>query len=88
VRAPAPVELWIGSGSRRTRRIRLPRELAAAGFEQIDIEPTRIYTIDDANRFLTAQSIDVDALAPHADGSFARAFIRATKPVGEVESRH
>lgn len=42
----------------------------------------------DASQFLTAQNVDVDALAPHVDGKFAGAFIRATKPVGEVESRH
>jgi len=55
-------------------------KLREAGFESIDIEPTRVYTIDDARRFLTAQGIDVDAIAPAVDGKFKSAFIRALKP--------
>ena len=57
-------------------------KLAAAGFEQIEIEPTRIYRAEDAREFLSGQGIDVDALAPQVDGKFLSAFIRAVKPVG------
>jgi len=55
-------------------------KLAAAGFTQIEIEPTRIYRTADAREFLAGQGIDVDALAPQVDGKFLSAFIRAVKP--------
>ena len=55
-------------------------KLTAAGFEQIEIEPTRIYKAADAREFLAASGIDADALAPQVDGKFFSAFIRAVKP--------
>jgi hypothetical protein len=51
-----------------------------AGFERIGIEPTRVYDVQDARRFLTGQGIDVDAIAPQVAGKFMSAFIRARKP--------
>jgi hypothetical protein len=59
-------------------------KLAAAGFENIDIEPTRIYAVEDARQFLTAQGIDVDAIAEEVDGKFMSAFVRASKPERQV----
>src|ERR1700693_3527353 len=55
-------------------------QLAAAGFTQIEVEPTRIYRTDDAREFLAGQGIDVDAIAPQVDGKFMSAFLRAVKP--------
>ena len=55
-------------------------KLAAAGFEKIEIEPTRIYRAEDAREFLSGQGIDVDAIAPQVDGRFFSAFLRAVKP--------
>ena len=55
-------------------------KLSVAGFEQIDIEPTRVYRAEDAREFLSGQGIDVDKLAPQVDGKFFSAFIRAVKP--------
>ncbi|HKH99583.1 MAG TPA: arsenite methyltransferase [Candidatus Sulfotelmatobacter sp.] len=55
-------------------------KLAAAGFEQVEIEPTRIYRAEDAREFLSGQGIDAEALAPQVDGKFLSAFIRAVKP--------
>jgi hypothetical protein len=52
----------------------------ASGFEHVDIEPTRIYHVEDAREFLAAEGIDVDAIAPQVDGKFMSAFIRAVKP--------
>ena len=52
----------------------------SAGFEQIEIEPTRIYRIEDAREFLSAEGVDVDAIAPQVDEKFMSAFIRAVKP--------
>ena len=59
-------------------------KLAGAGFEQIEIEPTRVYGAEDARESLSAAGIDVDALAPQVDGKFVSAFIRAVKPAGEA----
>ena len=56
-------------------------KLAAAGFEQIDIEPTRVYRAEDAREILSAEGVDVDAIAPQVDGKFMSAFVRAVKPV-------
>jgi arsenite methyltransferase len=54
--------------------------LTHAGFERIEIEPTRVYNVEDARIFLGGQGIDVDAMAPHVEGKFMSAFIRAVKP--------
>src|SRR5438105_2539777 len=74
------VLLWVGciAGALEENEYRV--KLAAAGFENISIEPTRIYRIDDARSFLSGQGIDVDAIAPEVDGKFMSAFVRATKP--------
>jgi arsenite methyltransferase len=84
VRGPVPaeirrsVELWIGCVAGALDESDYRAKLAAAGFEEIDIEPTRVYSIEDARQFLTGT--DVDSLAPHVEGKFASAFIRARKP--------
>jgi arsenite methyltransferase len=72
--------LWVGcvAGSLDENDYRI--KLAAAGFEQIDLEPTRVYNVDDAREFLAGQNIDVDAIAPQVDGKIMSAFVRAVKP--------
>ncbi len=55
-------------------------KLTAAGFEQIEIEPTRIHRAEDAREFLSSAGIDVDAIAEKVDGKFMSAFVRAVKP--------
>jgi arsenite methyltransferase len=74
------VELWIGcvAGALEEREYRT--KLVRAGFEGIDVEPTRIYHIADAREFLAGKEIDVDAIAPIVDRKFMSAFIRARKP--------
>jgi SAM-dependent methyltransferase len=74
------VELWVGCVAGALDESEYRTKLAAAGFEDIEIEPTRVYSVADARQFLTAQGIDVDAMAPHVEGKFASAFIRAKKP--------
>jgi hypothetical protein len=56
--------------------------LAASGFEAIEIEPTRVYDVEDAREFLTSQSVDVDvdAIAADVGDKFMSAFVRAKKP--------
>ena len=55
-------------------------KLTASGFEGIEIEPTRVYKVEDAREFLSGQGLDVDKLAPQVDGKFFSAFVRAVKP--------
>jgi hypothetical protein len=55
-------------------------KLTAAGFENVTIEPTRVYKVEDARQFLSAQGVDADAIAPQVEGKFVSAFIRAKKP--------
>ncbi len=74
------VELWIGCIAGALRDTDYAAKLAAAGFEKIGIEPTRIYAVEDARQFLAGQGIDVDAIAAQVDGKFMSAFVRARKP--------
>ena len=72
--------LWVGCVAGALEDVEYGRKLAGAGFEQIDIEPTRVYRTEDARDMLQAAGIDVDAIAPQVDGKFMSAFIRAVKP--------
>src|ERR1035441_393932 len=74
------VLLWVGCVAGALQENEYRGKLAAAGFEQIEVEPTRVYRIDDARGFLSGQGIDVDAIASEVDGKFMSAFIRAVKP--------
>jgi arsenite methyltransferase len=85
-RGEMPVEirrsvlLWVGCVAGALEEMEYRTKLTAAGFEQVEIEPTRIYRVEDARAFLSGQGIDVDAIAPQVDGKFMSAFIRAVKP--------
>ena len=74
------VLLWVGCVAGALEENEYRGKLAAAGFEQIEVEPTRIYRIEDAREFLSGQGIDVEAIASEVDGKFMSAFIRAVKP--------
>jgi arsenite methyltransferase len=74
------VLLWVGCVAGALEENEYRAKLASAGFETIEIEPTRIYRIEDAREFLSGQNIDVDAIAPQVDGKFMSAFVRAVKP--------
>ncbi len=77
------MELWVGCIAGALRDEDYVSKLTNAGFESIDIEPTRIYNIEDARQFLVGAGIDVDAVAPLVEGKFLSAFIRAQKPASE-----
>jgi SAM-dependent methyltransferase len=74
------VLLWVGCVAGALQESEYRDKLAAAGFEEIDVEPTRVYRVEDAREFLSGKGIDVDAIAPEVDGKFMSAFIRAVKP--------
>ena len=77
------VLLWVGCVAGALEENEYRNKLKAAGFEQIEVEPTRVYRMEDAREFLSGEGIDVDAIAPQVDGKFMSAFVRATKPVVE-----
>jgi SAM-dependent methyltransferase len=78
--------LWIGCIAGALDQDDYRQRLDAAGFEQIGIEPTRVYQVEDAREFLTEKGFDVDAVAPQIDGKFMSAFVRATKPQAAARS--
>lgn len=74
--------LWVGCIAGALEDSEYTAKLSTAGFQDIAIEPTRIYDIEDARTMLSGQGIDVDAIASQVEGKFMSAFIRATKPAG------
>jgi arsenite methyltransferase len=74
------MELWVGCIAGALRDYDYVAKLAKAGFDSIDIEPTRVYSIEDARQFLAGEGIDADAIAPQVESKFMSAFIRARKP--------
>src|SRR6185369_17670011 len=74
------MELWVGCVAGALGADEYVAKLAKAGFDGIDIETTRVYSIQDARTFLAGEGLDVDALARDIDGTFVSGFIRATKP--------
>lgn len=74
------MELWIGCVAGALDRSEFERLLGVAGFEQIGIEPTRVYDLNDAREFLAEGGLDADALAVSVEGRVMAAFVRATKP--------
>jgi arsenite methyltransferase len=75
------VLLWVGCVAGALEEDEYRTKLASAGFEKIEVEPTRVYRVEDAREFLCGQNIDVDAIAPQVDGKLMSAFVRAVKPL-------
>ena len=86
VRGPVPpairrsVELWVGCIAGALEESEYRAKLANAGFAGVEVQPTRVYRMDDAREFLAGAGIDPDAAAREVDGKFMSAFVRATKP--------
>jgi len=74
------VELWIGCVAGALEESEYRGKLALAGFEDIGLEPTRIYRAADARDFLARAGLDVDSVASQIEGKFMSAFVRARKP--------
>ena len=74
------MELWVGCIAGALDERDYAARLQAAGFADVEVDPWRIYKIDDARAFLTESGVDVDRLAPQVEDKFASAFIRARKP--------
>jgi SAM-dependent methyltransferase len=72
--------LWAGCMAGALEEQEYRANLAAAGFTEITVEATRVYSVEDARQSLTEAGIDVDAIAAEVEGKFLAAFIRAVKP--------
>ena len=88
VRGDVPVEirksmeLWVGCIAGALGETEYQEKLARVGFENVEVEPTRVYKADEARDFLAAAGLDANAVGPQIDGKFISAFVRATKPTG------
>lgn len=75
------MELWAGCIAGALEEQEYIGKLKAAGFEAIEIEPTRVYRAADAREFLAGSGLpDIDKVAEQVDGQFFSGFIRAVKP--------
>jgi len=78
------MELWIGCIAGALEESEFERLLAKVGFTNIDVEPTRVYQVDDARTFLSGAGVDADSIATEIEGRFMSAFVRATKPADDT----
>jgi len=74
------VELWIGCVAGALEESEYRAKLSGAGFEQVEVEPTRIYRAEDAREFFARADVEIEKIAPMVDGKFMSAFVRARKP--------
>lgn len=72
--------LWVGCIAGALEETEYRSKLTAAGFGQVEVEPTRVYKVDDAREFLSSAGIDVEGIASQVDERFMSAFVRAVKP--------
>jgi len=79
--------LWVGCVAGALEENEYRSKLTEAGFQNVEIEPTRIYRAEDAKAFLADQGLDASVIGPQVDGKFLSAFIRATKPAAAADAR-
>jgi arsenite methyltransferase len=72
--------LWVGCIAGALEESEYIAKLTGSGFEDATVEPTRVYSVEDARQFLTEAGVDVDAIAPQVNDKFFGAFVRANKP--------
>jgi ubiquinone/menaquinone biosynthesis C-methylase UbiE len=80
------MELWVGCIAGALEESRYRETLTHAGFESIDVEPTRIYKSDDARQFLDEAGLSDPSVLAQIDGRFMSAFVRAQKPMAAAKS--
>ena len=74
------VLLWVGCIAGALDEADYRAKLKSAGFEQVEVEPTRVYKIEDAREFLSSAGVNVDELSTQVGEKFMSAFVRAVKP--------
>jgi arsenite methyltransferase len=80
------MELWVGCVAGALEESSYRDKLARAGFESVEVEPTRVYRAADAKQFLDEAGLSDDAILAQIDGRFMSAFIRAQKPVSVAQT--
>ncbi|HEY4130549.1 MAG TPA: arsenite methyltransferase [Gemmatimonadaceae bacterium] len=75
----ANMPLWTGCVAGALEEREFIAMLQAAGFTNVSIEPTRVYTQADAEALLRGTGLDV-GLASDVAGKIMSGFVRATKP--------
>jgi SAM-dependent methyltransferase len=80
------MELWVGCVAGALEESSYRTKLGQAGFENVDVEPTRIYRAADAKTFLDEAGLADEAVLSQIDGRFMSAFIRARKPVAAAKA--
>jgi ubiquinone/menaquinone biosynthesis C-methylase UbiE len=80
------MELWVGCVAGALQESTYRSKLSRAGFEAIDVEPTRIYRAADAKQFLEEAGLADDTTLAQIDGRIMSAFIRAQKPLHESKA--
>jgi ubiquinone/menaquinone biosynthesis C-methylase UbiE len=76
------MELWVGCIAGALQETEYVEKLDAAGFDGIEVEPTRVYQVEEAREFLQAAGFDAEKVGPQIKDKFMSAFLRATKPIG------
>jgi ubiquinone/menaquinone biosynthesis C-methylase UbiE len=74
------LELWVGCIAGALEETEYVAKLKAAGFQGIEVEPWRVYELEDARAFMAESGVDVDRIAPQVEGRIASASVRARKP--------
>jgi arsenite methyltransferase len=74
------MELWVGCIAGALQETEYRQKLQAAGFESVEVEPTRVYQVEEARAFLTAAGLDANVVGPQIKDKFISAFVRAKKP--------
>jgi SAM-dependent methyltransferase len=78
------MELWVGCIAGALSETEFAAKLESAGFEDVEVDPWRVYRLEDARAFLTESGVDVDRIAPQVEDRFASAFVRARKPKADA----
>jgi len=79
------MELWVGCIAGALEESEYREKLARAGFESVDVEPTRIYKVKDARECLIGAGLDPETVGPQIEGKFISAFVRAVKPAAKSD---
>jgi arsenite methyltransferase len=74
------MELWVGCVAGALSDDEYASKLRAAGFADVELDPWRVYSVDDAREFLAGTGMNVDEIAGQVDGKVVSAFVRARKP--------
>ena len=80
------MELWVGCVAGALGTYEYVAKLAKAGFEAVEVEPTRVYRAADAKQSLAEAGLSDEGVLADIDGRFMSAFVRAQKPVSVAKT--